>query len=187
MAESHVRVRLSLCYVNVRVGKEHECIGSRVGSGVVCGNDCELNLYRLSCVGRREICGVDLVTVVVSEVNHSGRVYQGLEAAIILNIGSGVCRFTLGGHPIAYVSACVGDSVNVLRNASVYGDPAERRNLLGFFSEKKRKEVERMADIIIKSLGELKEVVVENLKEGTVLTINLSGKEEEKNDNGSGE
>lgn len=44
-----------------------------------------------------------------------------------------------------------------------------------------------MADIIIKSFGELKDVVVENLKEGTVLTINLSGKEEEKNDNGSGE
>ena len=44
-----------------------------------------------------------------------------------------------------------------------------------------------MADIIIKSLGELKEVVVENLKEGTVLTINLIGKEEAENDNGSGE
>lgn len=33
-----------------------------------------------------------------------------------------------------------------------------------------------MADIIIKSFGELKGVVIENLKEGTVLTINLSGK-----------
>lgn len=44
-----------------------------------------------------------------------------------------------------------------------------------------------MADIIIKNFGELKDVVIENLKEGTVLTINLSGKEECKNDNGSGE
>ena len=44
-----------------------------------------------------------------------------------------------------------------------------------------------MADIIIKSFGELKEVIIENLKEGTVLTINLSGKGERENDNGSGE
>ena len=44
-----------------------------------------------------------------------------------------------------------------------------------------------MADIIIKSFGELKGVVIKNLKEGTVLTINLSGKEESKNDNDSRE
>lgn len=44
-----------------------------------------------------------------------------------------------------------------------------------------------MADIIIKSFGELKGVVIENLKEGTVLTINLSGKEEVENDNDSRE
>ena len=44
-----------------------------------------------------------------------------------------------------------------------------------------------MTDIIIKSFGELKDVVIENLKEGTVLTINLSGKEEAENDNSSGE
>lgn len=44
-----------------------------------------------------------------------------------------------------------------------------------------------MADIIIKNFGELKDVVIENLKEGTVLTINLSGKEERKNDNDSRE
>lgn len=44
-----------------------------------------------------------------------------------------------------------------------------------------------MADIIIKNFGELKGVVIENLKEGTVLTINLSGKEEVENDNDSRE
>lgn len=44
-----------------------------------------------------------------------------------------------------------------------------------------------MADIIIKSFGGLKDVVIENLKEGTVITIDLSGKEERENDNGSGE
>lgn len=44
-----------------------------------------------------------------------------------------------------------------------------------------------MADIIIKSFGELKDVVIENLKEGTVLTISLSRKEERINDNGNGE
>lgn len=44
-----------------------------------------------------------------------------------------------------------------------------------------------MSDIIIKSFGELKGVVIENLKEGTVLTINLSGKEEVENDNDSRE
>ena len=42
-----------------------------------------------------------------------------------------------------------------------------------------------MADIIIKSFGELKDVVIENLKEGTVLTIDLTGKEDEGNGNGS--
>ena len=44
-----------------------------------------------------------------------------------------------------------------------------------------------MADIIIKSFGGLKDVVIENLKEGTVITIDLSGKEEAENDNGSRE
>ncbi len=39
-----------------------------------------------------------------------------------------------------------------------------------------------MADIIIKNFGELKDVVIENLKEGTVLTIDLSGKGDEEND-----
>lgn len=39
-----------------------------------------------------------------------------------------------------------------------------------------------MADIIIKSFGELRDIVIENLKEGTVLTIDLSGKEDEEND-----
>jgi len=39
-----------------------------------------------------------------------------------------------------------------------------------------------MADIIIKSFGELKDIVIENLKEGTVLTIDLSVKEDEEND-----
>jgi len=42
-----------------------------------------------------------------------------------------------------------------------------------------------MADIIIKTFGELKDVVIENLKEGMVLTIGLSGKEDEKDDNDS--
>lgn len=42
-----------------------------------------------------------------------------------------------------------------------------------------------MADIIIKSFGELKDVVIENLKEGIVLTIDLSGKGDEDNDSNS--
>ena len=40
-----------------------------------------------------------------------------------------------------------------------------------------------MADIIIQNIDELKSVVIENLKEGTVLTIDLSGKEDEGYDN----
>ena len=40
-----------------------------------------------------------------------------------------------------------------------------------------------MTDIIIKSFGELKDVVIENLKEGKVLTIDLSGKGDAENDN----
>lgn len=39
-----------------------------------------------------------------------------------------------------------------------------------------------MADIIIKSFGELKDIVIENLKEGTVLTIDLSRKEDKDSD-----
>ena len=39
-----------------------------------------------------------------------------------------------------------------------------------------------MTDIIIKNFGELKDVVIENLKEGTVLTIDLSRKEDEDSD-----
>lgn len=35
-----------------------------------------------------------------------------------------------------------------------------------------------MADIIIKSLSELKDIVIENLREGTVVSIELSGEEE---------
>ena len=43
-----------------------------------------------------------------------------------------------------------------------------------------------MADIIIKGFGELKDVVIENLKEGTVLSIDISGKEDADNDEGNG-
>ena len=43
-----------------------------------------------------------------------------------------------------------------------------------------------MADIIIKSLGEIKDVVIENLKEGTILSIDISGKEEAENDESNG-
>lgn len=42
-----------------------------------------------------------------------------------------------------------------------------------------------MADIIIQNIDELKSVVIENLKEGTVLTIDLSGKEDEDHDDDS--
>jgi len=43
-----------------------------------------------------------------------------------------------------------------------------------------------MADIILKNFDELKDVVIENLKEGTVLSITISGKGDEKNDEGNG-
>ena len=36
-----------------------------------------------------------------------------------------------------------------------------------------------MTDIIIKSLSELKDIVIENLREGTVVSIELSGEEED--------
>lgn len=39
-----------------------------------------------------------------------------------------------------------------------------------------------MADIIIKNFCDLKDVVIENLKEGTVLTIDLSGRGDEEDD-----
>ena len=42
-----------------------------------------------------------------------------------------------------------------------------------------------MVDIIIKNFGELKDIVIENLKEGTVLTISLTGKEDEGYDDDS--
>ena len=44
-----------------------------------------------------------------------------------------------------------------------------------------------MADITIKSLGELKDVVIQNLKEGTVVSIDISGKEDAENDESDGE
>ena len=43
-----------------------------------------------------------------------------------------------------------------------------------------------MADIIIKNLGELKDVVIENLKEGTILSIDISGKEATGDDESDG-
>lgn len=42
-----------------------------------------------------------------------------------------------------------------------------------------------MADIIIQNIDELKSVVIENLKEGTVLTIDLSRKEDDGHDDDS--
>ena len=42
-----------------------------------------------------------------------------------------------------------------------------------------------MADIIIKSFGELKDIVIENLKEGTILSIDITGKEEAEDDEGN--
>lgn len=39
-----------------------------------------------------------------------------------------------------------------------------------------------MTDIIIKSFDDLKDVVIENLKEGTVLIIDLSGRGDEEDD-----
>ena len=42
-----------------------------------------------------------------------------------------------------------------------------------------------MADIIIKTIDELRSAVIENLKEGTVLTIDLSGKEDDGHDDDS--
>ena len=43
-----------------------------------------------------------------------------------------------------------------------------------------------MADIIIKNFEELKDVIIENLKEGTVLSITISGKEDKENDQSDG-
>lgn len=43
-----------------------------------------------------------------------------------------------------------------------------------------------MADIIIKSFGELRDIVIENLKEGTVLTIDLAAKEADADDHDNG-
>lgn len=43
-----------------------------------------------------------------------------------------------------------------------------------------------MVDIIVKSFEELKEAVDENLKDGTVITVDISGKGEGSNDEGDG-
>lgn len=43
-----------------------------------------------------------------------------------------------------------------------------------------------MADIIIKNLNEIRDIVIENLKEGTILSIDISGKEEAENDESDG-
>lgn len=39
-----------------------------------------------------------------------------------------------------------------------------------------------MAEVIIKSLDELKEIVLDNLKDGTVISIKLSREEEDSDD-----
>ena len=53
--------------------------------------------------------------------------------------------------------------------------------LSGFFIEKNERRPE-MAEVIIKSIDELKEIVLESLKDGTVISIRLTDGKEEKDD-----
>ena len=58
---------------------------------------------------------------------------------------------------------------------------AEGRFAFCFFIAKNERRPE-MAEVIIKSIDELKEIVLESLKDGTVISIRLTDGKEEKDD-----
>lgn len=60
------------------------------------------------------------------------------------------------------------------------------RNLSAILLEKFQKEECKMTEIKVKNLEELKDVVKENLKEGTIVSIDLSGEEDAENDESNG-
>ena len=53
--------------------------------------------------------------------------------------------------------------------------------LSAFLLQKNERRLE-MAEVIIKSIDELKEIVLESLKDGTVISIRLTDGKEEKDD-----
>ena len=58
-----------------------------------------------------------------------------------------------------------------------------RRNLSGiYFARKQERGGIRMAEIKIKSFGELRDIVIEGLKEGTVISLNLTEEEDREDD-----
>lgn len=58
-----------------------------------------------------------------------------------------------------------------------------RRNLSGiYFVRKQERGGIRMAEIKIKSFGELRDIVIEGLKEGTVISLDLTGEEDREDD-----
>lgn len=54
--------------------------------------------------------------------------------------------------------------------------------MLSAFLLQKNERRPEMAEVIIKSLDELKEIVLESLKDGTVISIRLTDGKEEKDD-----
>ena len=60
---------------------------------------------------------------------------------------------------------------------------AGRRNLSGiYFARKQERGGIRMAEIKIKSFGELRDIVIEGLKEGTVISVDLTEEEDREDD-----
>ena len=58
-----------------------------------------------------------------------------------------------------------------------------RRNLSGiYFARKQERGGIRMAEIKIKSFGELRDIVIEGLSEGTVISVDLTGEEDKEDD-----
>ena len=58
-----------------------------------------------------------------------------------------------------------------------------RRNLSGiYFARKQERGGIRMAEIKIKSFGELRDIVIEGLSEGTVISVDLTGEEDREDD-----
>ena len=58
-----------------------------------------------------------------------------------------------------------------------------RRNLSGiYFARKQERGGIRMAEIKIKSFGELRDIVIEGLSEGTVISLDLTGEEDREDD-----
>ena len=54
--------------------------------------------------------------------------------------------------------------------------------MLSAFLLQKNERRPEMAEVIIKSIDELKEIVLESLKDGTVISIRLTDGQEEKDD-----